>query len=66
MEDQIQEMKNAIAESEEKLTAMKHKYAMMERRAEELREAEERKHKEEIAFLKKTNTQLKVGTPTVA
>uniref|UniRef100_T1I081 Uncharacterized protein n=2 Tax=Rhodnius prolixus TaxID=13249 RepID=T1I081_RHOPR len=35
------------------------KYEMMEHRAAEIREAEQKAHNEEIAFLKKTNQQLK-------
>lgn len=37
------------------------KYEMMEHRAAEIREAEQKAHNEEIAFLKKTNQQLKVS-----
>jgi dynein light intermediate chain len=39
---------------------MKVKADQAERRNSELRESEEKKHAEEIAFLKKTNSQLKV------
>lgn len=46
-------------ELEEMITDMKIKADQAERRNEELRASEEKKHAEEIAFLKKTNTQLK-------
>jgi len=36
------------------------KYDQSEKRSAELREAEEKKHMEEVQFLKKTNIQLKV------
>lgn len=39
---------------------MRHKFDLAEKRAAELKEAEERKYTEEIQFLKKTNLQLKV------
>lgn len=39
---------------------MKVKADQAERRNAEMRESEEKKHAEEIAFLKKTNSQLKV------
>lgn len=41
------------------LSDMKIKSEQTERRNAELRASEERKHNEEIAFLKKTNSQLK-------
>ncbi|CAH1400705.1 unnamed protein product [Nezara viridula] len=59
MHEEIKTKKEEIQVFGEKLNAMQQKYTMMERRAEELREAEQRKHQEEIAFLKKTNAQLK-------
>lgn len=42
------------------LTDMKIKAEQTERRNAEMHASEERKHNEEIAFLKKTNAQLKV------
>lgn len=44
---------------EEIITDMKIKAEQIERRNNELRASEEKKHAEEIAFLKKTNQQLK-------
>lgn len=43
------------------LSDMKIKAEQTERRNAELHASEERKHAEEIAFLKKTNAQLKVS-----
>ena len=48
------------AELEKTVAELTQKFEQAERRAAELREAEERKHMEEIQFLKKTNQQLKV------
>lgn len=39
---------------------MKHSFDQTERRYEEEKTSEERKHNEEVTFLKKTNAQLKV------
>lgn len=39
---------------------MKHTHEQSERRYEEEKTSEERKHSEEVTFLKKTNAQLKV------
>ncbi|XP_017758601.1 PREDICTED: 33 kDa inner dynein arm light chain, axonemal [Eufriesea mexicana] len=47
------------AELEKTVVELKQKFEQAERRATELREAEEKKHMEEIQFLKKTNQQLK-------
>ncbi|OAD56226.1 33 kDa inner dynein arm light chain, axonemal, partial [Eufriesea mexicana] len=49
------------AELEKTVVELKQKFEQAERRATELREAEEKKHMEEIQFLKKTNQQLKVN-----
>lgn len=46
-------MKNEIKD-------MEHKAEQTERRNNEMKLSEERKHAEEVAFLKKTNAQLKV------
>lgn len=43
---------------------LKFKYQMMEIRAEEIKVAQQKKHKDEIAFLNKTNQQLKVCART--
>lgn len=46
-------------ELEKTVVELKQKFEQAERRAAELREAEEKKHMEEIQFLRKTNQQLK-------
>lgn len=48
-------------ELEKTVVELKQKFEQAERRAAELREAEEKKHMEEIQFLRKTNQQLKVN-----
>ena len=48
-------------ELEKTVAELRQKLEQTERRAAELREAEEKKHTEEIQFLKKTNQQLKVS-----
>lgn len=53
---QLEEEKSLI---EATISDMKVKADQAERRNLELRESEEKKHSEEIAFLKKTNSQLK-------
>lgn len=58
--DKLYEEKTAL---EHQITDIRQKAEQAERRAAELRSAEEKKHAEEIAFLKKTNAQLKVGVP---
>lgn len=55
----LQEEKSSI---EAVISDMKVKGDQAERRNAEMRESEEKKHAEEIAFLKKTNSQLKVRT----
>lgn len=47
-------------ELERQLLDQRTKAEQMDRRSNELRTAEEKKHTEEITFLKKTNQQLKV------
>lgn len=42
------------------LAELRLKFDQAEKRSAELREAEEKKHMEEVQFLKKTNMQLKV------
>lgn len=53
---QLEEEKGEIAAT---ISDMRVKADQAERRNAELRESEEKKHAEEIAFLKKTNSQLK-------
>lgn len=43
------------------MNELKAKCEQIEKRAAELRQVEEKKHSEELQFLKRTNTQLKVG-----
>lgn len=61
--EQLQERIRMLEEEKSLLEAsisdMKVKSDQNERRSAELRESEEKKHAEEIAFLKKTNAQLK-------
>lgn len=52
LEEETEKLRNSIAD-------MKIKADQAERRNAELRASEEKKHTEEVAFLKKTNTQLK-------
>jgi len=47
-------------ELEKTINDMKLKFEMAEKQAEERKEVEEKKHSEEIQFLKRTNQQLKV------
>lgn len=62
--EELQERIKLLEEEKDKLqnsiTDMKIKAEQAERRNAELRASEEKKHAEEVAFLKKTNTQLKV------
>lgn len=53
------ELRLQKADLEKAVAELKLKFEQAERRASELREAEEKKHLEEIQFLKKTNQQLK-------
>ncbi|XP_063995445.1 33 kDa inner dynein arm light chain, axonemal isoform X3 [Diachasmimorpha longicaudata] len=53
------ELRAQKTELEKAVTELRQKFEQSERRAAELREAEEKKHTEEIQFLKKTNQQLK-------
>lgn len=63
--EELQERIKLLEEEKDKLqnsiTDMKIKAEQAERRNAELRASEEKKHAEEVAFLKKTNTQLKVS-----
>jgi len=55
-----EELKVQKIELERIIAELRLKYDQSEKRSAELREAEEKKHTEEVQFLKKTNTQLKV------
>ncbi|XP_066594466.1 33 kDa inner dynein arm light chain, axonemal [Prorops nasuta] len=55
----VDDLKSEKAELEKTVSELRQKFDLSERRAAELREAEEKKHTEEIQFLKKTNIQLK-------
>lgn len=55
-----EELKVQKVELEKVVAELKQRFDQAERRNAELREAEEKKHMEEIQFLKKTNQQLKV------
>lgn len=55
-----EELRVQKTELERTVAELRQKSEQAERRAAELREAEEKKHMEEIQFLKKTNQQLKV------
>lgn len=57
---EVEILKNQKLELEQQITDLKQKAEQADRRAAETRLAEERKHTEEITFLKKTNQQLKV------
>ncbi|KAG8037708.1 hypothetical protein G9C98_005919 [Cotesia typhae] len=54
-----EELRLQKAELEKTVAELRQKFDQAERRSAELREAEEKKHNEEIQFLKKTNQQLK-------
>lgn len=62
MEETISELKDLKTNLERQVAELRAKAEQVERRATELRQAEEKKHAEEIDFLKKTNQQLKVST----
>lgn len=49
---------------ERQLNELKLKFEQAEKRAAEQKQIDEKKHAEEIQFLKKTNQQLKVGAHT--
>lgn len=57
---EVEILKSQKLELEQQITDLKQKAEQADRRAAETRLAEERKHTEEITFLKKTNQQLKV------
>ncbi|XP_039314910.1 axonemal dynein light intermediate polypeptide 1 isoform X3 [Solenopsis invicta] len=55
-----EELKLQKIELEKTVAELRLKYDQSEKRSAELREAEEKKHMEEVQFLKKTNLQLKI------
>ncbi|GJQ68878.1 hypothetical protein Trydic_g6073 [Trypoxylus dichotomus] len=55
----VEDLRDEKADLERQLTDLRQRAEQADRRAAELRLAEEKKHGEEIAFLKKTNQQLK-------
>ncbi|KAJ8674114.1 hypothetical protein QAD02_005376 [Eretmocerus hayati] len=55
----VEDLKVQKVELEKTLAELRQKFDQAERKATEVREAEERKYMEEIQFLKKTNQQLK-------
>lgn len=59
LQDRIRALEEEKTLLEASISDMKVKSDQNERRNAELRESEEKKHAEEIAFLKKTNSQLK-------
>ncbi|CAH1109904.1 unnamed protein product [Psylliodes chrysocephalus] len=58
--NEVENLKEEKQDLEQQITELKQKAEQADRRAAETRLAEERKHTEEIAFLKKTNQQLKL------
>jgi dynein light intermediate chain, axonemal len=59
LQERILQLEQEKALLEAAISDMKVKSDQAERRNAELRDSEEKKHAEEIAFLKKTNSQLK-------
>lgn len=59
--DQVAKLETERASLEKQCIDLKQKTEQLERRAAELRAAEEKRHQEELLALKKTNAQLKVG-----
>ena len=60
---QIAELEDEKRELERQVNELKAKCDQIEKRAQEQRQVEEKKHNEEIQFLKRTNQQLKVSSP---
>lgn len=60
LQQDVERLKEEKTSVEHQLLDLRQKAEQAERRAAELRAAEDKKHAEEIAFLKKTNAQLKV------
>jgi dynein light intermediate chain, axonemal len=59
LQERILQLEQEKSHLEGAISDMKVKSDQAERRNAELRDSEEKKHAEEIAFLKKTNSQLK-------
>ncbi|KAK9505207.1 hypothetical protein O3M35_009307 [Rhynocoris fuscipes] len=59
LEEEAERLKKEKEEMKLVFLDLSQKYEMMEHRAAEIREAEQKAHNEEISFLKKTNQQLK-------
>lgn len=57
---EVEELQEAKKDLEKQVMDLRMKAEQVERRANEVRETEDKKHNEEIQFLKKTNQQLKV------
>ena len=57
---QIHELEEEKRDLERQVNELKAKCEQIEKRAQEQRQVEEKKHTEEIQFLKRTNQQLKV------
>lgn len=64
--DQVAKLEAERSALEKQCLELKQKTEQLERRAAELRAAEEKRHQEELLALKKTNAQLKVTTYFVA
>jgi uncharacterized protein (DUF3084 family) len=60
VEQKVKELEDEKRQLEQSVLELKAKCEAIEKRESERRAMEERKHAEEIAFLKKTNVQLKV------
>ena len=58
---QISTLEDEKRDLERQVNELKAKCEQIEKRAAEQRQVEEKKHTEEIQFLKRTNTQLKVS-----
>lgn len=59
--DQVAKLEAERSSLEKLCSELKQKTEQLERRAAELRAAEEKRHQEELLALKKTNAQLKVS-----
>ena len=59
---QIGELEDEKKDLERQVNELKAKCEQIEKRAQEQRQVEEKKHNEEIQFLKRTNQQLKVSS----
>ena len=57
---QVRDLESEKSDLDKTINDMKVKFELAEKQAEEQKEVEEKKHSEEIQFLKRTNQQLKV------